>query len=286
LLIAFPWIAAAAEPADLRVMSFNVRFARAGHSEEAKENNWNDSAHPRRERAIRVIREYRPDLLGTQEARAEQISDLREALPEYEFYGIGRDDGKTGGEFSGIFYRKERFTQKDASSFWLSSTPEQVGTTFSPNRLPRIASWVKLADRESGRDFLFLNMHWDHEDQAAREKTAALVRQRLAAIAGELPVIVTGDLNSKENNLAYKKLVAAEGMGRQLRDSYREVHPAQTANEASFGGWNGTEKGLRIDFILHTDEFRPTEAEIVRTKYDGLWPSDHYPVTATLLPAK
>jgi endonuclease/exonuclease/phosphatase family metal-dependent hydrolase len=145
---------------------------------------------------------------------------------------------------------------------------------------------VKLADRESGREFVFLNMHWGHEDQSAREKTVVLVRERLAAIAGDLPTVVTGDLNSKENNPAYTRLVAAEGAGRQLHDSYREVHPKQSPNEASFDGWKGTEKGSRIDFILHTDEFKPTAAEIVRTNYDGRWPSDHYPVTATLQLAK
>src|SRR5262245_38318160 len=102
---------AATDPAELRVMSFNVRFAKAGHSEAATENNWNDPKYPRRERAVRVIQENAPDLLGVQEAREGQIADLKQALPEYEFYGLGRDDGKMAGEFSGIFFRKSRFTQ-------------------------------------------------------------------------------------------------------------------------------------------------------------------------------
>jgi endonuclease/exonuclease/phosphatase family metal-dependent hydrolase len=274
--------ASAAEADDLRVMSFNIRFARADHSEAASENNWADPTHPRRERAIRVIRDFNPDLLGVQEAREGQISDLREALPEYEFYGIGRDDGKTGGEFSGIYFRKDRFTRKDAGSFWLSATPEKQGTTFAPNKLPRIASWVRLVDNKSSRDFVLLNMHWDHQDEAAREKSGALVRERLAAIAKGVPTIVMGDLNSKEDSKAYSTLTVADGSGRKLADSYRVLHPQRSAEEATFDDWNGTVKGSRIDFILHTGEFTPTAAEIVRTSYDGRWPSDHYPVTATL----
>lgn len=274
--------AAAAEPYDVRVMSFNIRYAKAGHSEDAAENNWNDPQHPRRERVIRIVRDASPDLLGVQEARAEQINNLKDALPDYEFYGIGRDDGKTGGEFSGIFYRKDRCARKDAGSFWLSETPEKPGTTFSYNKLPRIASWVRLVHNKSKREFVFLNMHWDHQDMSAREKTGALVRERLATIAKDVPAIVTGDLNSTEDMRAYATLIGGNGVDRKLADSYRELHPKRSVDEATFDGWKGIIKGSRIDFILHSKEFTPTDAEIVRTNYEGLWPSDHYPVTATL----
>src|SRR4029079_15642835 len=88
---------AASDPVEFRVMSFNVRFAKAGHREAARENNWNDAKFPRRERAVRVIEKNAPDLLGVQEARDLQIEDFKKALPEYSFYGIGRDDGKQDG---------------------------------------------------------------------------------------------------------------------------------------------------------------------------------------------
>src|SRR6476620_8033169 len=93
---------AAPDAVELRVMSFNVRFAKEGHSEAASENNWTDATYPRRERAVRVIRENSPDLFGVQEARDQQVEDLEKALPEYAFYGVGRDDGKKDGEFSGV----------------------------------------------------------------------------------------------------------------------------------------------------------------------------------------
>jgi endonuclease/exonuclease/phosphatase family metal-dependent hydrolase len=274
---------AATDPVELRVMSFNIRFAKPGHSEAEKENNWNDAKLPRRERTIRVIKEYAPDVLGVQEARELQITDLRQALPEYKFYGVGRDDGKLGGEFSGIFFRNSRFTQTDAGSFWLSSTPDKPGTTFSFNKLPRIASWVRLKVNQSRREFVLLNMHWDHQDSKAREQAAALVRQQLGKISGDLPLLVIGDLNSFEDTLAFKTLInAKDSSGRELADSFRELHPKKSPDESSFNDWSGTLKGSRIDFILHTSEFTPVAADIVRTSYDGHWPSDHYPVIATL----
>jgi endonuclease/exonuclease/phosphatase family metal-dependent hydrolase len=275
----------AAESVELRVMSFNIRYSYGKPQEEMAENDWTDSEHPRRERVVRVIREHEPDILGVQEARHLQIVDLREALPEFEFYGIGRDDGKTEGEYSGIFFRKERFKQLDAGSFWLSATPEKPGTTFytAPNAVPRIASWVRLADNESGREIFVLNMHWDHISVPAREQSARLARTRLTDLAEGLPTIVMGDLNTPEDSKAVTELVGGNGAaGRRLIDSFRSLHPERTDEESTFSAWNGRTDGSRIDFILHTDEFTPTAASIVRTSYNGFWPSDHYPVTATL----
>ena len=147
--------------------------------------------------------------------------------------------------------------------------------------MPRIASWVRVVDKTTGREFVVLNQHWDHVDTTAREKSAALVRERLATIAKELPVIVMGDLNSSEDTPAYATLARADAGGRQLADSYRELNPKRSPGEVTFDNWRGTTKGSRIDFSLHTAELKPTAAAIVRTSYDGLWPSDHYPVTAT-----
>ncbi len=160
----------AAEPVELRVMSFNIRYSYGKPHEEASENDWTDPKHPRRERVVRVIRENLPDILGVQESRHLQIVDLQAALPEFAFYGIGRDDGQTEGEYSGIFFLKDRFKQLDAGSFWLSKTPEKPGTTFytAHDAVPRIASWVRLADNKSGRELFVLNMHWDHISVPAR----------------------------------------------------------------------------------------------------------------------
>ena len=236
---------------DLKVMSFNIRYSYGKPQEPAAENDWYDAKYPRRERVIRVIRDYLPDVLGVQEARDLQIEDLRTALPEYEFYGIGRDDGKTEGEFSGIYYRADRFTKKDAGSFWLSDTPEKPGTTFykAENAVPRIASWVRLVEKESGREIFVLNMHWDHIDVPARRQSAALARERLAKLAAGLPTIVMGDLNAGERSAEYRALCGGnDDVGRKLVDSYRELYPERKQDESTFGGWDGRTEGLSHRF--------------------------------------
>jgi endonuclease/exonuclease/phosphatase family metal-dependent hydrolase len=274
-----------AKEAELKVMSFNIRYSFGGQDEQKPENNWTDAAHPRRERVLRVIRDYGPDILGVQEARDLQIVDLREALPKLGFYGVGRDDGVSAGEYVGIFYRSDRFARSDAGSFWLSNEPEKPGTTFyqAPDAVPRMASWVRLQDRESGRELVVLNTHFDHVSAPARRKSAELIRARLAEIGGDLPVIVMGDFNVPEESGPLRELLGAgDSTGRVLVDSYRAVHRQRSGDESTFNHWSGTTTGSRIDFILHSAELSATAADIVRTTYDGYFPSDHYPVTATL----
>jgi endonuclease/exonuclease/phosphatase family metal-dependent hydrolase len=276
---------ARADDADLKVMSFNIRYSYGKANEAKPENNWTDAKSPRRERTIRVIRDYKPDLLGVQEARHLQIVDLREALPQYDFYGVARDDGRKEGEYTGIFYLRKRFERLGEGSFWLSDTPEKPGTSFYkvPNAVPRMASWVKLRDKESGREFVLLNTHWDHISGAARRQSAKLIRERLEELAGDLPTIIMGDFNSPEDTPATKTFTsAADSDQKPFIDSYRALNPKRAPNEATYNNWEGKTEGSRIDFILHNDAFKPTAAEIVRTNYDNHWPSDHYPVTATL----
>jgi endonuclease/exonuclease/phosphatase family metal-dependent hydrolase len=202
-------------------------------------------------------------------------------LPEYEFHGVGRDDGKTGGEYAGIFYRKDRFARLDAGSFWLSDTPEKPGTSFYkvPDAVPRMASWVRLLEKQGDKDVVVFNTHWDHISEEARSKSAKLIRDHLRQLSAGDPTIVVGDCNATEDSPAIQALLRGEP---PLIDSYRALVPKPSPEEATFGGWEGTRIGQRIDFILHTGDIKPNSAEIVRTNYSGLWPSDHYPVTATL----
>jgi endonuclease/exonuclease/phosphatase family metal-dependent hydrolase len=220
-----------------------------------------------------------------QEARHLQIVDLREALPEYDFYGVARDDGKEAGEYAGIFYLKVRFERLAEGSFWLSKTPEKPGTTFykAPNAVPRMASWVQLRDKPSSQEFIVLNTHWDHISAPARRQSAALIRKRLSQLGEKLPTIIMGDLNAPEDSAATTTLIGKPGSDEMVFvDSFRKLHPKRSQEESTFNSWAGTTNGSRIDFILHSDDFTPVAAEILRTNYEGLWPSDHYPVTATL----
>ena len=259
----------------VRVMSFNIRYGTA--------KDGDDSWDKRRDFLVETIRKYDPDLLGMQEVLAEQADFLQQQLPDYGFAGGGRDDGKRKGEFSPVMFKKDRFELLAHGMWWLSPTPEKIGSKGWDTALPRIVTWARLKDRKSGATLLWFNTHWDHVGNTARVESGKLMRKLIEDNGGpDGPAIVTGDFNSTEETPQYKSLTVGDGSGLKLIDAYREIHPQVEENEASFNGFKGTTKGLRIDWILHSPQWAAKGASIDRTQRNGHTPSDHYPVTAEL----
>jgi endonuclease/exonuclease/phosphatase family metal-dependent hydrolase len=268
------------EDAALRVMTFNVRYGTANDGD----NAWDQ----RKQLLVDVIRQFDPDLLGTQEVLATQADFLQGKLSDYEMVGVGRDDGQRQGEFSAAFFKKQRFEALDSGTFWLSETPDVPGSKSWDSSLPRIVTWVRLRDRDAPqRELLWLNTHWDHRGRQARVESGKMIRRFVDEHAGDALVLVTGDLNVNEDHPGVQAMLAEESVPR-LADLYRQAHPDAHPDESTFGGFRGTTQGKRIDFILGSAECRVTDADIVRTSRDGRYPSDHYPVTAVvkLPPAK
>jgi endonuclease/exonuclease/phosphatase family metal-dependent hydrolase len=263
----------AAEP--IRVMTFNIRYGTANDGP----NHWKN----RHELVVETIKNFKPDLLGTQEVLSFQADYLTEQLPGYAMVGVGRDDGKRMGEFSSLFYDTERFTLVDSGTFWLSETPNMPGSKSWDASLPRVASWAKLKDnRASGRELVFINTHWDHIGDRARTESGKIIHTWMGEKAANLPTIVTGDFNVNENHPGLAALMSSPSDSLKLQDAFRIVHPKQADDEATFHGFRGRTKGRRIDFILTSPQFQAIEATIDRTERDGRYPSDHYPVTAIL----
>ena len=174
----------------LQVMSFNIRYGTAKDGD----NHWS----ARREMLFDVIRERDADLVGLQEALAFQIDEIQAAVPGYAVVGVGRDDGGRAGELSAILFKVGRFRVADAGTFWFSDTPEVPASKSWGNNITRICTWARLIDRD-GRGFYHFNLHLDHESQPSRERSTALLRQRIEARAFLTdPVVVTGDFNVGE----------------------------------------------------------------------------------------
>ncbi|MBL9189702.1 MAG: endonuclease/exonuclease/phosphatase family protein [Opitutaceae bacterium] len=274
-VLALGHTASAAAPAELRVMSYNVRLSSANDGEDA----W----AKRIELFFAPIPAFAPDLIGFQEVLADQHDAIVARLGDLAFSGVARNDGKRSGEWSLVGYRRERFELLDSGTFWLSETPEVAGSKSWDAAITRICSWVRLRDRTSGRDFVFANTHFDHRGTIARLESAKLLSARLPKLAAGGPAILVGDFNINEDTPAYGEFVrpTAPGAIRWI-DAYRAVHPVRSPEEASFNGFKGTVKGSRIDFVFHTDHFTARSATIDRMSRAGRYPSDHYPVTAVL----
>jgi endonuclease/exonuclease/phosphatase family metal-dependent hydrolase len=263
---------------EIRVMSFNVLNARSGHHS----GPW----AKRKEAAAMAIWAFGPDLLGVQELQDVQAEYLCGQLREYEFISAGRNEGLLAGESVGIFYRAERFEKLKEGHFWLSRKPDVPGSRSWGAMSSRIASWVILRDRRHpgrGKPLLFISTHFDALSRWARFRSAHMVRERIAMLVGVGgPAIVTGDFNANAGRKLYEAMLGdPAGKGLVLFDSYRAVHPVKEEHE---GTWHG--RGIRLpgrlDWILHTRQFAVVDAYIDRNKRNGRYPSDHFPVTATL----
>lgn len=263
---------------NLRVMTFNIRYGMAKDGS----NHW----EKRKELVAETIRAFSPDLLGTQETLKFQRDFVTGALPEFEAFGAGRDDGKEQGEMAALFYRRDRFQWLNGGNFWMSERPEEPGSKSWDTSLTRVSTWVKLRDTTSKpeRELFFFNTHFDHGGRKARAESALLMRRKINEIAGDAPVVLTGDFNAGEGSEPYRNLFEArDGAEARMFDIYRLVHPARTENEVTYNSFDPTRrKGERIDWIAASRHFKAQSAEIDYTSKDGRAPSDHYPVKAAL----
>lgn len=274
----------------LNLMTFNIK----GDASSLGANAWYSlvvGGTARRERALSVIGTYGPDLLSVQELKENQLNDLlgSTALAGYAYYGAGRDTG-TAGDSNGVFYRTSRFTRLDQGDFWLSTTPDVPGTVFQGNGSdtgnPRMATWLKLYDNQSKATYFVLSTHWSL-DSLARQQGASLIRTQIEQLAGGLPIIAMGDLNSTQSSTEYRRMVGAlNPAGFQLTNAYRDVFPTSSGQERTFHDWTGATSGSSIDHIFYSTSsiFDAVSANIVHTSFNGgKYPSDHFPVTANLL---
>lgn len=278
---AIPMCADASQLVDLKVMQFNIRYSDAP---DTGTNGWNNATNPRRDMVVSTMLSAQADIIGTQEGKVAQINYLKQNLPGYSFYGVGRDNGVEAGEYSGIFFNEDRFDLVRSGSFWLSATPDVPGTTFAvqAGATARVASWVELHDTRSNKNIFVLDTHYDNRESDARIKSSALIRSQLKVLAGNLPTIVTADLNVTETDAAATGLIGlADSTGPYFIDSYRRVDSVNNNDELTFHNYNGGSSGNRIDFILNTAQFQAVDSTIIRSTFNGRYASDHYAVTST-----
>lgn len=254
-------------PRDINFVTFNIRYGTA--------DDGPDSWQSRADRCASQIRELQPDVLCVQEALRLQVNYLLERFPEFDFAGVGRDDGEAEGEHAGILSRRDRLRVVESGTFWLSDTPEIPGSADWGDSNVRVCTWAHFQTIDESREFSVFNTHLAVASQLAREKGVELILERVVSIGGERPTIVAGDFNADETNPGCEQMRQAG-----FRDSYRHIHP--TGSAPTYNGFVDSPEPGKIDYIWATQEVEVNGAEVVRQKFDGRWPSDHFPVTARL----
>lgn len=276
-LFALTTLAASAQ--ELTVGSYNIRNRNS--SDSIRGDVWT-----RRCRAIcDLINWEQPDVFGTQEVLYPQLGDLLQNLDGYDYIGVGRDDGKQSGEYSAIFYKKDRVRLLDSGNFWLNETPDRPALGWDAACI-RICSWGRFLDLRSQKEFLFLNLHMDHVGKIARREAAKLVSQRIEQMAeGRKLTVLTGDFNVDQNDEIYT-IFTQSGL---LKDCYKAAR-LRFAENGTFNDFKGERfTTSRIDHIF---VIQPAHVDAYAIRTDCYWsqesdgsftrrtPSDHYPVFA------
>lgn len=271
LAILFIYLTIGLSAQQLNVATFNIRLK----TDKDVGNLWND----RKSAVSNLIKYHEFDIFGIQEGFIEQLQDMQADLPAYSFIGVGRDDGKQKGEHSAIFYKKDRFTLIKNGTFWLSDKDTNTPNKGWDAALPRICTWGIFKDKKNGKQFIFMNTHFDHVGIVARKESARLILQKAKELTGGLPLILCGDFNINQNNEAYFTLANSE----IVKDTY-EMAELKYAPNSTFNGWGKSiNKEDRIDHIFITKPFKVRKYAILTDTYLGKFPSDHFPVFTQLI---
>jgi len=259
---------------ELNVMTFNIRY-----------NNKNDSLNAwpyRKDNAASQIKFHNVHILGVQEALHEQMMDLSQSLSQYKYVGVGRDDGKTKGEYSAIFYDTIRLKLLGSSTFWLSLTPEVPGSKSWDAAITRIVTWAKFTDARSKRTFFVFNTHFDHMGKEARRESARLLKQKVKDIAGNNPVVITGDFNSKPSDDPIKILTDPADKDRFIDTKAVSLTP-HYGPQGTFNAFTPKETDNEpIDFIFLKGKWKVLQHATLSQTWEGRFSSDHFPVFAKL----
>ncbi len=277
----------------LRVMTFNLLSA----SKKRKTHPWEQ----RRDGIVEVFRSLQPDVVGTQEANLEQLRDLRERLPEYEFTGEGNlgphQAQHADNWYSAIFYRRDtvRRLPMPGASFWLSPSPEKPASRFALASRPRVAAWSLFEHRDTGKPFLFGTTHLEAFMPGHRRHGARLLQEfvadKLREMGREMPVFITGDFNAEAGSREIRDL-GRETRGRAgFRDAWSHAGRDEGRHGATFRGLGLKDRlgnlllgHRRIDYVFFRPELEVREIERIDFAdlpgLEGLAPSDHFPVLA------
>ncbi|CAM3640597.1 MULTISPECIES: endonuclease/exonuclease/phosphatase family protein [Saccharibacillus] len=259
------------------VMTFNLRT----HTANDAGNEWTQRAPW----AARTIADLAPAVVGVQEAYPLMLDDLQRELPEYDRIGMGRR-GEADDEACAIFYRRYLFELLGQGQFWLSETPETVGSLGWDSDYPRICTWGRFRFRASGQEVRVYNTHFDHIGEAARIEGAKLVASVMRSHEAEFPggaSILMGDMNGFPSDAPLRYLrgeLPAEGPVPALQDAYAKL---EGEIGRTFHDFLGGLEGEPIDYIFATAPLEVRRSFIERREFAGKYPSDHYPLVAELV---
>ncbi len=255
----------------LKIATYNIQY-----------DNLKDTINTWKKRlpgVVSIFNKYQFDIVGSQEPYLTQLNVLMRQIPDYTYLGvnISGQESNTRKHYTPIIYKKEKFKVLDWGTFWLSETPNEPGKKGWDAYSPRICTWAKFKDKQSGKKFYFFNVHFDHIGKEARTKSAELLLSQIREKAKGYPVFVTGDFNTHQHSSNYKILAESGDLG----DSYHIATDRRSTNVSTYNSYSKEPKGSnRIDhiYVSSNPAIKVNSYTILTDIYGEVYPSDHFPV--------
>ena len=261
----------------ITVMTYNVRYANPNDGEYV----WDR----RRDEVASVLRFHGPDVVGLQEVNYDQLQDLRERLPGYEWLAAGREESGNAGEYAAVGYDKDRFNLEADEQFWLSEAPTEPGSVGWDAKLARLVRYVRLREYDTGVELYHFNTHFDHYGETARLESAKLLRDRIDETATNTPAVVTGDFNCRQGTAPYHHLTerTKSSRGRALFDAHRTTRQPHHGPVTTMTDFRSLIPDKKIDHVFVTSEIEVIQHGVCSDSFgNGEYPSDHMPVRTIL----
>lgn len=256
-----------------RIVTANLR--QIMKDDEKTGNGWED----RRIICREIIVAQNADIYCLQENRNEISDYLLKELPGFAF---SNTIYRSKQPINAILYSTKRFEKIQEGGFWLSPTPDVENSKF-PGATRRVANWILLKDKITGKPLCVVNAHYTHDSEQARLLQIEVTLNFTKTIPKNVPAIMTADFNCGMESKPIAKALAVGWI-----DSYTTVHgPADPGGTAHrFLGEKVAKTRKKIDHILHTNLLKSVAAEVIKDNYKGRYPSDHYFVSAELVYVK
>ena len=250
------------------VLTYNIKYDNPSDSI----NNWDN----RKEFLMSQLNYNQPDIFGIQEGLFHQLEDIKKGMPDYAFFGKGRDDGNKKGEFSAIFFNTKKVTLIQENTFWLSETPDVPSKGWDA-ALNRVCTYGMFEIKKGGQRLLVFNTHFDHIGEKARAESALLILKKASEInTNNLPVIIMGDFNLEDDSQGIQNILE------QLNDSHKIAKNA-FGPKGTFNGFIFDKPVTRrIDFVFTSNNIEVLKSGILSDSEDCRYPSDHFPVYVEL----
>ena len=253
---------------EIKVISYNVRYNNPNDGKDIWEN--------RRSTIVNLIKNENPDFLGLQEVNHAQLLFLNSNLSNYSFVGVGRDDGKTKGEYSPIFYNNNLFDLIKSDTFWLSSTPDKISVGWDAS-MERICTYAVFKSKTNKKNIWVFNTHFDHIGMEAREKSADLIISVINKLTEpEDYVVLTGDFNLLDDS---KPIM-------NLQSNFNDTNKNLEKTDKSYGTFNNFKLNFvsksRVDYVFEKNFKLINSRHIIVKTPEGRWASDHHPILAKL----